>query len=499
MSMLIENLKLYIPFQKQPIVYKLLLFLLLFFFILIFVAIRIINILPEFIEINNFRFLIFIIFSYFLALSGVLVQMLQMDILSKPFSFCLPGHHKVLRKTVFTFALIFGLIFTVSIFLLPLGESPKHYMLIMVPGMVLSFYLLSICDAFYSLSKKQSNFICIGFILICFFLLGSFVSSIFVELTFNDIFWLWSIPLFISGVFLLMAVWKILGDPDLKRKAFEKHSKSMTDPSTNPFDMEYLNKTFSSRRWHKDTEKDSNESEFFLKTMKKQLFFGMKHSLTGLIYLAVSQYCSLKKHVFGVYLLIKFILWTSILFVTGYLVSDEGHVYDIIVTPVTVFALMLSSGMIIEVFISPAHKLLLPEGRARQFRARLILWLIRSLLLVCWASMVIAASLFIQYYIPEIEIAGYNFSYTNYLPAIVFFPLMITPIIELISCTKKTPRIFIISILLCAIQIILLSLFFTSLAKNIEVQIVIISLMLPFTSGFYLLLMHRYWFRLDHV
>lgn len=499
MSILGANLKLYSPFQRQPFIYILFLSLLVVFYILSFVpifAIKRINSLPHFIDINIIQYFMFFLASYLLVLSGYFISIIQMDIISKPFSFCLPGHQEKLQNTIFIFGIFFGLIFTANLFLIPTHVLPKFYILIILPGIILSFYLFSIFETFYSFRKKPNGYLLLCLYITIVLLLVSICSVVYFKTNFKNIFFNWVALFSITGIFLLIAVWRLLGNPDLRRNALEIGPQSERT-IFNPFEIKQWNEIIFFRRLHKDTEKDCNDSEVFLTTMKKQKYFSIKQSLTGLMYLAVSRRCSFNKKVFGLHFMNKLILMMLILIATGYLIKTEGHIINIIVNTLVSFLLIYTSGFITEVFTPSFHKPLLPVGRVKKFLVMLIFWLIKSLVLACWAVIIIAASFFVQHYIPAINFAGYILTYNNYLSVIIFFPLALSPVIDLGNCTQGTPRLFKIAILLGAIQMI----FFISFSNltDIKFQISIMALMIIISNVLSLIILYRYCFKSDHV
>ena len=82
---------------------------------------------------------------------GLLLSVLPLEVMSKPFSYCLPGHRKMVRKFVFCVGIVFNLLASLLFFIYP-GLNAGQLVLVVCSaffaGMI--FYLLGAGFAFAS-------------------------------------------------------------------------------------------------------------------------------------------------------------------------------------------------------------------------------------------------------------------------------------------------------------------------------------------------------------
>jgi hypothetical protein len=109
---------------------------------------------------------------------GLLFAVLPKEILSKPFSYCLPGHRKVPRKFVFCVGIVFNL-FGSLLFLMYPGLNSGQLVLIVCSAFFagLSSYLLGVWLAF----GVRNSVAFIGFLPLAFFGVGLFGLHVIIE------------------------------------------------------------------------------------------------------------------------------------------------------------------------------------------------------------------------------------------------------------------------------------------------------------------------------
>jgi hypothetical protein len=490
MSILCENLKLYIPFQKQPLMFQVYLVLELLLIIVFIGATLSQDSMVDLAQCNQFSYhWLFIIFMFILFI-GQMIAMLQLDVLSKPFSYCLPNHHKIPQRIFLIAGIVTTLIFSFAIIILFQASTLKYTIFILVPFFVVTAFSLTVCFTFKFLFGTFSNLV-FKLLLIPFFIVIFFQKDLMISS--NDFISYSSIPLKFAALLLLTAVWKTLGAPDLKRKCFERNSNLMIDPNADLFEQLQTIDTRLSQRISDTSDNDIPMVEFFIKAMIKSQFFSIYHSLMGKLYYTFSRYYVLN---LGEAVL-KIFFAAFIMFLSGYFGDNSMQkYYDIIISPVPPLCLFPMCLLLSSIFAPSSNNLLLPEGRSRRCRVALLLWLFKYLTVVMLGSMVIIVSLIIKDYMPEIELNGYHLIYSYPPIYTILWALVIMPVIDFMFGYVEVPGRLLTMILLASLLFIFSFLAFT--INNIAVHIILTVIMIVFTNGLFISLLTRYWFRQDH-
>jgi hypothetical protein len=491
MSILGANLKLYIPFQKQPLMVQVCLVLELLFITVFLVVTLSQNLMANLFQCNQFSFYWLLITFMFIFIIGQMIAMIQLDVLSKPFSFCLPSHHKVPQRIFLISAIITIIVFSFATIIMFRSSTLKYSMLIMVPFFVVTAYSLATCFTFNFLYGTFSNLV-FKFLLIPFFIMIFFKMNLMIS--FNDLIIYSSIPLIIAAILLLTAVLNTLGDPNLNRKCFERNLNLIIDPNADLLDQLQTIKTRHSQRMSDTTENDNNAADTFLRTMNKHQFFSMYHSLMGRLYYTFSRYYVLNMRE----AVIKIFFAAFILFISGYLGSNNTKAYyDISISPFPIVALIPICMMVSGFFTSSNQKMLLPLGRTRQFLISVLLCIIKYTAVAFFVSMVIAISWTVQDYMPNLTFNSYKLVYNHPGTYTILWTLIIMPVMDLIFDRVEVPYHLITMILLTSTLFIFSFVAFVS--NNITVNSVFIIFMSLITNGLFISLLTRHWLRRDHV
>jgi hypothetical protein len=490
MSILGANLKLYIPFQRQPLMFQVYLVLELLLIIVFIGATLSQDSMADLAQCNQFSYHWLFIFFMFILFIGQMIAMLQLDVLSKPFSFCLPNHHKVPQGIFLLSGTITTLISSFAIIILFRASILKYSMLIIVPFFVVTAYSLASCFTFKFLFGSFSNLVFellfIPFFIVIFFQKDLMISS-------NDFISYSSIPLIFAALLLLTATWKTLGAHDLKRKCFERNSNLLIDPNADFIDQMQTIHTRFSQRMSDTSDNAIPLVEFLLKAMKKSQFFSMYHSLMGRLYYTFSRYyiLNLREAV------LKIFFAAFILFLSGYFGGNiTQQYYDIMISPVPPLGLLPMCLILSSIFAPSSNNLLLPEGRSRQFMVAFLLWLFKYLTVAILGSMDILVSWIIQNYMPVIDINGYQLIYSHHEIHTIFWALVFMPVIDLIFGYVEVPWRLPAMVFLTSGLFILSLISF--LSNSTSIYFITLLVMALITNGFFLLLADNYWFRRDH-
>ena len=129
MSILGANFKLYNPFMRQPIGY-------IFFFFCNIILLGALYAAPIFTTAKEiqFPFILLILLGLFLFFFGQMITVIQIDILSKPFTFCLPNNNKIPRQIIFLIGIGIAAIYSIALLQLPFDTESKRIMIITRAG-----------------------------------------------------------------------------------------------------------------------------------------------------------------------------------------------------------------------------------------------------------------------------------------------------------------------------------------------------------------------------
>ena len=221
MSILTENIKLYNPLNNGFLLYNCIILIALFLIIPLSagdVQMKMAKNLAD----NNMPFLpiMFLFMSMFYL--GAMIAIIQAEVMTKPFTSCLPALHKISAKVVLLSGLIANLIYLIVFIYLPAPTGIKgilYFMSIFACGLL--FYFIAAYFTFYIQFKRERAFLAL-------FITGFLLCLISVMVTLEITYSLDSLLLYISIPILLLSIWslyallKMLANPDFKRSLIFK-------------------------------------------------------------------------------------------------------------------------------------------------------------------------------------------------------------------------------------------------------------------------------------
>jgi hypothetical protein len=488
MSILGANLKLYSPFQRQSMTY--ISGMIMMFFPLLNMHVFMDDLILKK-QVQFYTFTMLLSFTFFF---GHMVSKIQLDVLSKPFSFCLPTHNIMPRKVIFLIGLITTLVYTSLAFLLCYSIE-LNYSISIIPLLTLTSYFLGVCLSFYVSSNNRNSSlgwsICIIFLLLIF-ILFTFRNKFYIS---YNIVTMYCIPLLtLSCIFIMNTAWKILGDPELKRNYHENPLAVLEIAYDKGFtDQLKVNRGVISQKIIDSINSENKITLFFLKRMRVNNYFSLKHSLLGkLYYLFFRHFTFSGKEPYP-----RLILASLILFISGYFGSSNTHkYYDLVIDPVQLLAILPMCFILSSIFAPSSHNIMLPEGRARQYRISFKVWLLKYFINLLIIIIVIAASWFIQDYMPEFDFLGYHITYNTPSMYPVVWALIIIPSIDLIYFYYYFPDRLIITVILTFILITLFSI--SHAVKIVFIHNLFAIIMIVFPNGLFDSLLKQYWLKNDH-
>jgi hypothetical protein len=429
---------------------------------------------------------------------GAMTTGIQLDVLTKPFSSCLPNHHKIPSRIIFLIGIIANLFYGFIYLLLPHPAGLKgilYFITIFTIG--LSIYFFTAFWAFYIQNDRQKGLIFICCMILFFVLVSMLLGLNVLIFSFDYLILYSSIPLVFFLLLLMFALWKMLVHPDLKRIYFSKDYPMINDQDSYTT-ATLLNEKLLLSRMSEKVEKESLIGRFYLKYIERLPILNIRRSITGRLYCMLERHYAFNERYFRTSLSIKIILTTLLLFFTGYQLTP-GNFGGVPASDIThVLILVIPCIAVHSIFTPVSHTQLLPIGRYNQFWSSVIVWLIQPIIAILWVFIIIILSWILENHMPGITLAG--FSYFTYHPlalSLILWPLVIIPVLNTFWYYVVNLRSAIVMILLSLI-LFALSLF-SLLTAHIEFRIILIDLSILLANSFFINRLARYWFRKDLV
>jgi len=335
-------------------------------------------------------------------IAGFIVAVMQIEALSRPFSYCLPGHRRVLRKYVFCIGLVTNALCSALFITYPNlygGQLPAVQCSAFFAGLTL--YLAGVAAV---LAHRNTGAV-IGFLMMPILVWNLFGLDILLErIIVEDVY-----PPICAGILSSVATWLWLGRADLARRYCNVPMISIFDCCN----REKLQKYNVAKKLHglKDHPRPWVE-RFFLGRMDKYDYLGAGRYVWGVLYnnfaLIVSRWKSS-----AVYLVLLTIL-------SGYMI------------PMIAFALILLPMAILNQQRPPAYSsMLIFGGRRQRFVSTAVLGVV-SIVLACAAVLImVGLSMQLARFMPEIAIkdGARRFIFRIIDARFVFIPLVVAPFV----------------------------------------------------------------------
>ena len=497
MSILSANVKLYNPFGNRYL-FIFLLCQLFALFVILGAALCENHLIEEGFEKNQLQLItLFCLFASMLIL-GVTTASIQLDILTKPFSSCLPNHNIIPGRIIFLTGIITNLFYCIVFLLLPHPEGLKGILyIIMIPAIGLLSYFITIFVTFYAQRERQKGaaiMFCVAIIFPLLFMLNNlnvFKFSI-------DYFVFYStIPFILFDMLLLFALWKMLVHPDLKRIYFSKDYGILSMRDSLPM-VAQLHEIHLTERLPDRVEKESSIEILFLKVVKRFPYLNINRSIVGRLYCMLDRHYTINERYFGISFFIGILLATLLLFFTGYHLTPENFEEVPASDIASILVLIVPCFVVHSIFIPVPHNQLLPTGRSDQFWSSLIVWLIHPMIAIIWSLIIIFLSWLVGNHMPDFTLAGfYYFTYHPLESSLILWVLVIIPVFDT-SLHYLEDRYGLIKMFLLILMPISLALFIL-LTAHTEYRLISIVLLITLANGFFINRLMHYWFKKDLV
>lgn len=342
----------------------------------------------------------FVGFNVVALLLGLLAAVMQMEIMTRPFAFGLPGHRQMVRKFIFSVAIVTNAIGSL-IFLFYPGLSVLQVPLVICSafftGMV--FYL---AGTFWALGVNQPMAF-IGFAMCALFLGQMLNLHVWLETAIVD-YPVITIPL---GILCSIIVWLRLDDSSLARRNCQ-----MPWIGFDSFNWEKIRKgqtKIAANRWKqlKDHPRPWIEN-LFINTMNRQNPLSSARALWGTLYTAFGVPISQWKR--GVW----FCLFMAVFL--GYF----GSRMWIVLTGIPILALCQSRPVIY------SH-MLTAGGRRERFHSTLVLGFAGAALIALVVAVIVLMSTLLNTFMPDIDYHGLTRPYGAVNIRVLYAPLVVLP------------------------------------------------------------------------
>ena len=320
---------------------------------------------------------------------GILAGGLQKDILTKPFSFCLPNHRQIPRAFIFWIGGVVNL-FLGCVFLgYPELSFPYVLLVVLAGGFVgLISYFYGVYSSFQAVPTPAAGIIPL--------------------LVFSAVFFKWDVPvqnvivnqpivIILVGGLMSVWCWKLLGRDFLARKYCGKLVMGMFD-NWNRTKVEKYRQARAERNMTEGKVKFfENTQEFFLGKMERYEFLSRGRYIWGNIYMVFGKFFGLWNiwHVLGFLATIIFlVLFFGFM---GPIGNDKRMIGFLFIVPaLSIYSLDLM----------PYRTMLFPAGRRDKYYSTLILSVVVTLLGGLLVLVMTGISVFLETMLPEFSFRG---------------------------------------------------------------------------------------------
>jgi len=419
-------------------------------------------------------------------LLGMITTITQSELISKPFSFCLPDGQKSIRKVIFLIGALITLGFSLIFFIFSEHTLLLFFLHIIVfPIICLPFYLFMAFIFLITLDDSFKKYIRYGFPAVSIILSVSFIINFKNDLIvpLNQIIIFCLAPLFISSLFGTSVLWKVLGDDQVGRIFHRKY-----------FDLPD-NLIQIGKKPHKLSQqelKNQNEiiGDIFFKKIVNQSDYRLIRSIWGTFYLLLERVWGYS----GKSITYQIVLPSFLIFLFGYIQNNQEIDSFFITYPVLYFMFIYCKKIIL-IYKPISSELLFPIGRSKQFRINLMLWIVKPFTMMLWFSIIILASHNLNNYMPDFTLFGYSFNYTPLVVSLIVWPAVTIPVIDIFMSFPKPPCSLPTMVCFIITLIVLAGFFFVH--SDLKTQVISMTSMIFISNIFYLILLSRYWFKSD--
>jgi len=376
---------------------------------------------------------------------GLLFAVLPIEVLSKPFSYCLPGHRKMVRKFVFCVGIVFNLFGSLLFFVYPDFNAGQLVLVVcsaFSAGLI--FYLLGVWLAFGI--RNSAAFI--GFLPLIIF--GGFFFGLHIVIERAIVGNPFGVIL--VGVLSSVVAWLWLGDARLARRYCAVPLIGFVD-AWNRDKMQRYRQVRLAKKWDKLRKHPSPWVEtFFLGRMNRydyvstgRYIWGGLYTTFGIALSQLSQWKAAFSSAFCALLLVCFL---------GYMGTGRN-------------ILFIMPGLMIAQMRLPVYSsMLISGGRNERYRCAMTLVITTAVLITALVTIAAALSLPLAAIIPDITLRGSTFTFHAMNIELFFVPLLMIPIVFTIQLFFYRKPIFMMLSIMLLLMLLFMLLCTTGIVWN---------------------------------
>jgi len=370
------------------------------------------------------RYLGYLLISFW---TGVFAGNMQKDVLTKPFSFCLPGHRRIPKLFIFWIGGVVNLILGCVFLLYPGLSFPYVLMAILAGGFVgMILYFHGVCIPLLKLKTLLGMYLYIGLIVATiFFKWDKVVQNIIIS---------WPIPTILAGGLVCVWFWRLLGRDSLARRHCGRLVCGEFDTSLKA--QKYRQAQADRKLTAAKAKFFERLHELFLRRMNRYEFLGKGRYIWGNFYMVFGRGFGTwqMKDVLASCALISFL----VLFF-GFAGKGEGVNLLFVILALVVLSLDLL----------PYGSMLFPAGRAEKYYSTLVLAIIITFLAGVLTLALTGISVLLETLLPEFGSKAEVLSYHGMDIGLFYIFLLVIPIA--LSCAVAFPRNMIVKIIIVVV------------------------------------------------
>jgi hypothetical protein len=419
---------------------------------------------------------------------GTSIARVQLEILTKPFSYCIPDQHKGLNKVIFIIGIPFDLIYCVLFLFIfkPTGLMGVIYF-ITVFSIGFFVFLITLWLTFI-LKNEHKKYIRYLFIIAMLYIMTQNNRKVS-TFSFFDILLYNPLPVVFLTTFLSFSLYQFFDNHNLKKK-YLSGKKTISFEPIDPRSREQANEALSINRLSEKVQKGNMIDKLFSGKIHKLNYLSKTRSIISKLYCQVDRYITLHEKYMGIWLLAGFIFPSLALLLLGY---DMRKFFDGSFEYLVGFFIICLPCYFITSILAPVfNNHLLPQGRAEQFINNVTILMIQLLVSILWFLLIILLSKIIGSNMPVLAISGISMPYKTLEISFIFWPMVIIPLFDIFKYNSKSPDIayiiFIMAFILGILGIVII--IGSSIYK--PVALIFIFICILFANGVFInMLRHR--------
>ncbi len=347
-------------------------------------------------------------------LMGVLVGAIQKEVMSKPFTFCLPGHRGVTRPIVFRVGCIMNMVLGCVFFGYP-GLGFPYVLLVVLAGgfigMVIFFH-----GVYVGLVESSSPLAGITVLLIFCVILFKW------DMILQDMISNWPLVIILVSVIVCVWVWILLGRDVLARKYCGKVVMVFFDGWNNEKKLKYQQIQADKNLTEGKVKLFEKMHRIILGRMNQYEYLSRGRYVWGNIYMAFGK-------TFGIWrkgnMLMTLVTLVCLVVWFGYLGTRDIRMIN--------FLIILPVFYVFGIDILPYRSMLFPAGRRDRYYSSLVLTITITIIAVLLGLALISVSNIMEMALPVISIYGKMLSYHGIEISQIYICFLFIPVILSIS------------------------------------------------------------------